>query len=52
MKSKKAVPQKFKDKPTADAFLYLELTTRRGPGRDRPTHSRRGKRNKHGRQHP
>lgn len=53
MKSKKAVPQKFGDKPTVIAFMEMELSTRQGPGREqKPKPLHRRFRNKHGRQHP
>jgi hypothetical protein len=52
MKSKKAVPQKFKDKPTVEAFERLQLSVREGKGRPQRPKPRRGKRNQHGRQHP
>jgi len=53
MKSRKSVPQRFKDTPTVEAFERMELSVREGSGREqKPKPLHRRFRNKHGRQHP
>ena len=53
MKSRKSVPQKFKEKPTVEAFKRIEPSVREGSGREqKPKPLHRRFRNKHGRQHP
>lgn len=49
----KSVPQVFRTKPTVEAFLSMDESTKKGWGKG-PKKSRLRKRNKnkHGRQHP